>query len=136
MIAFRFILILLFCFSRAQSSESSLVPKSATFYVLDRITGKVEHLTIPIGKKVQVGPLLISAAYSYMVDRPGTPAYSTFVQVWDTRDSPPKLIHSSWMRVGCQDLGHPFEHPNFSIWLKSCDIKGLPEETHPRPESK
>ena len=114
-----YVLLLVSC----QAAKDVYVPKSATFYVLDRVTGKTETVMVPVGQKVQVGGIIISVQYCYVADRPVGRAYSAFLQVWDRKVTPPQLIHSAWIRVGCKNLGPPFEHPNYSIWLKECDVE-------------
>lgn len=92
----------------------------AVFAALDKVTGRISPLEIPIGESVQFGALTVTPRVCY--SRPPTepPLTSAFVEVDETKLTGEKLrIFTGWMFAQSPGL-HAVEHPVFDVWLTNC----------------
>lgn len=92
----------------------------AVFAALDKVTGRISHLEIPIGKTVQFGALKVTPRVCD--SRPPTepPNTASFVEVDEVKLSGgEQRIFTGWMFAESPGL-HAVEHPVFDVWLTSC----------------
>jgi hypothetical protein len=92
----------------------------AVFAALDKVTGRISHLEIPINQTVQFGPLKVTPRVCD--SRPPTepPHTSAFVEVDEIKlNGEVQRIFTGWMFGESPGL-HAVEHPVFDVWLTSC----------------
>jgi len=99
----------------------------AVFAALDKVTGRISHLEIPIGKTVQFGALKVTPRVCD--SRPPTepPDTASFVEVDEVKLSGgEQRIFTGWMFAESPGL-HAVEHPVFDVWLTSCKTPEAPK---------
>ncbi len=92
----------------------------AVFAALDKVTGRISHLEIPIGKTVQFGALKVTPRVCD--SRPPTepPDTASFVEVDEVKlNGEEQRIFTGWMFAESPGL-HAVEHPVYDVWLTSC----------------
>ena len=98
----------------------------AVFAALDKVTGRISHLEIPINKTVEFGALKVTPR---MCDtRPPTeaPDTSAFVEVDEVKlTGEIERIFTGWMFAESPGL-HAVEHPVFDVWLTNCKTNVAP----------
>jgi hypothetical protein len=92
----------------------------AVFAALDKVTGRISPLEIPIGESVQFGALTVTPRVCYTRPPTEPPLTSAFVEVDETQLTGEKLrIFTGWMFAQSPGL-HAVEHPVFDVWLTNC----------------
>ena len=92
----------------------------AVFAALDKVTGRISHLEIPINQTVEFGALKVTPRVCN--SRPPTEAPKTtgFVEVDEVKlTGEVQRIFTGWMFAESPGL-HAVEHPVFDVWLTSC----------------
>lgn len=92
----------------------------AVFAALDKVTGRISHLEIPIDQTVEFGALKVTPRVCNT--RPPTEAPKTtgFVEVDEVKlTGEVQRIFTGWMFAESPGL-HAVEHPVFDVWLTSC----------------
>jgi hypothetical protein len=103
----------------------------AVFAALDKVTGRISHLEVPIDQTVEFGALKVTPRVCD--SRPPTeqPHTASFVEVDEIKlTGEEQRIFTGWMFAESPGL-HAVEHPVFDVWLTSCKT---PEGAKP-PES-
>jgi len=92
----------------------------AIFAALDKVTGRISHLEIPINQTVEFGALKVTPRVCN--SRPPTEAPKTtgFVEVDEVKlTGEVQRIFTGWMFAESPGL-HAVEHPVFDVWLTNC----------------
>ena len=92
----------------------------AVFAALDKVTGRISHLEIPINQTVEFGALKVTPRVCN--SRPPTEAPKTtgFVEVDEVKlTGEVQRIFTGWMFAESPGL-HAVEHPVFDVWLTNC----------------
>jgi hypothetical protein len=92
----------------------------AVFAALDKVTGRISHLEIPLNQTVEFGALKVTPRVCD--SRPPTEAPNTtsFVEVDEVRlTGEVQRIFTGWMFAESPGL-HAVEHPVFDVWLTNC----------------
>jgi hypothetical protein len=92
----------------------------AVFAALDKVTGRISHLEIPINQTVEFGALKVTPRVCD--SRPPTepPHTSSFVEVDEVKlTGEVQRIFTGWMFAESPGL-HAVEHPVFDVWLTNC----------------
>ncbi len=118
---FRFLLICLaFCFSCGKANAQKYENEIAVFAALDKVTGRISALEIPMNDTVAFGALQITPRVCYMRAPTEPPLTSSFVEVDEILlNNEAKRIFSGWMFAQSPGL-YAVEHPTFDVWLTSC----------------
>lgn len=98
----------------------------AVFAALDKVTGRISHLEIPINKTVEFGALKVTPRVCD--SRPPTEAPDTtaFVEVDEVKlTGEVQRIFTGWMFAESPGL-HAVEHPVFDVWLTNCKTNVAP----------
>lgn len=106
----------------------------AVFAALDKVTGRISHLEIPINQTVQFGALKVTPRVCD--SRPPTepPHTAAFVEVDEIKlNGEVQRIFTGWMFGESPGL-HAVEHPVFDVWLTSCKTSA-PETPPPSNEN-
>lgn len=92
----------------------------AVFAALDKVTGRISHLEIPLNQTVEFGALKVTPRVCD--SRPPTEAPNTtsFVEVDEVKlTGEVQRIFTGWMFAESPGL-HAVEHPVFDVWLTNC----------------
>jgi hypothetical protein len=92
----------------------------AVFAALDKMTGRISHLEIPMDETIEFGALKVTPRVCN--SRPPTepPNTTSFVEVDEvTLDGEVLRIFTGWMFAESPGL-HAVEHPVFDVWLTNC----------------
>ncbi len=92
----------------------------AVFAALDKVTGRVSPLEVPIGQTAEFGALKVTPRVCYTRPPTEPPLTSAFLEVDETVvDGGEKRLFTGWMFAQSPGL-HAVEHPTFDVWLTSC----------------
>lgn len=92
----------------------------AVFAALDKVTGRISHLEIPINQTVEFGALKVTPRVCDTAPPTEPPHTAAFVEVDETKLSGEvERIFTGWMFAESPGL-HAVEHPVFDVWLTSC----------------
>jgi len=111
----------------------------AVFAALDKVTGRISHLEIPINKTVEFGALKVTPRVCDTRPPTETPHTSSFVEVDEVKlTGEVQRIFTGWMFAESPGL-HAVEHPVFDVWLTNCKTVSAPapsesSENTPAPE--
>jgi len=106
----------------------------AVFAALDKVTGRISHLEIPINQTVQFGALKVTPRVCDSRPPTETPHTSAFVEVDEIKlNGEVQRIFTGWMFGESPGL-HAVEHPVFDVWLTSCKTS-TPETPPPSNEN-
>src|SRR5499427_7668407 len=125
---------LLFVISLAMALESSaelayadtIKNPIAVFAALDKVTGRISHLEIPINKTVEFGALKVTPRVCDTRPPTEPPHTASFVEVDEVKlTGEVQRIFTGWMFAESPGL-HAVEHPVFDVWLTSCKTPSAP----------
>lgn len=98
----------------------------AIFAALDKVTGRISHLEIPINQTVEFGALKVTPRVCDTSPPTETPHTASFVEVDETKlTGEVERIFTGWMFAESPGL-HAVEHPVFDVWLTSCKTPSAP----------
>ncbi|MFW2392464.1 MAG: DUF2155 domain-containing protein [Alphaproteobacteria bacterium] len=113
-------------------AQAEMVKNSiAVFAALDKVTGRISHLEIPMDQTVEFGALKVTPRACDTRPPTEAPHTATFVEVDEVTLAGEQLrIFTGWMFAESPGL-HAVEHPVFDVWLTSCKmpIGGAPSES-------
>ena len=98
----------------------------AVFAALDKVTGRISHLEVPINNTVEFGALKVTPRVCD--SRPPTeqPRTASFVEVDEEKlTGEVQRIFTGWMFAESPGL-HAVEHPVFDVWLTNCKTNAPP----------
>jgi len=102
--------------AHAQKIENPI----AVFAALDKVTGRISPLDVPIGETVQFGALTVTPRACNTRPPTEPPLTSAFVEVDEIKLSGDRQrIFTGWMFAQSPGL-HAVEHPVFDVWLTNC----------------
>ncbi|HLC07725.1 MAG TPA: DUF2155 domain-containing protein [Methyloceanibacter sp.] len=102
----------------------------AVFAALDKVTGRISHLEIPIGQTVEFGALKVTPRVCNTRPPTEAPHTSSFVEVDEVKlNGEIQRIFTGWMFAESPGL-NAVEHPVFDVWLTSCKTP-VPETPAP-----
>src|SRR6185436_4867485 len=117
---------LLFAISSAAALDSSIVHADtvknpiAVFAALDKVTGRISHLEIPMNKTVEFGALKVTPRVCDTRPPTEAPHTASFVEVDEIKlTGEVERIFTGWMFADSPGL-HAVEHPVFDVWLTNC----------------
>lgn len=98
----------------------------AVFAALDKVTGRISHLEIPINKTVEFGALKVTPRVCDTRPPTEAPHTSSFVEVDEVKlTGEVQRIFTGWMFAESPGL-HAVEHPVFDVWLTNCKTNVAP----------
>jgi len=83
---------------------------------LDKVTGRVYDLRIPVGKPVRFGTLEIIAHHCDQTLEAEIPETSVFLEIKETKDGVSTTLFSSWMFASSPGVS-ALEHPTYDVWV-------------------
>ena len=112
--------ILISKFGVGQAWADKIENPIAVFAALDKVTGRISHLEIPIGKTVEFGALKVTPRVCNTRPPTEAPHTSSFVEVDEVKlNGEIQRIFTGWMFAESPGL-NAVEHPVFDVWLTSC----------------
>lgn len=107
----------------------------AVFAALDKVTGRISPLEIPIGVSVEFGALTVTPRVCNTRPPTEPPLTSAFVEIDETKLTGEKLrIFTGWMFAQSPGL-HAVEHPVFDVWLTNCKTEDGEQPAGNLPQS-
>jgi hypothetical protein len=112
----------------------------AVFAALDKVTGRISHLEIPIDQTVEFGALKVTPRVCDTTPPTEAPHTASFVEVDEVNlKGEVQRIFTGWMFAESPGL-HAVEHPVFDVWLTSCKTPNAStaagsNENAPAPEA-
>jgi hypothetical protein len=102
----------------------------AVFAALDKVTGRIQHLEIPIDQTVEFGALRVTPRICNSRPLTEKPDTASFVEVDEVKlTGEQQRIFTGWMFAESPGL-HAVEHPVFDVWLTKCKGPiGVPAES-------
>src|SRR5262245_41472566 len=102
--------------ARAETIQNQI----AIFAALDKVTGRISHLEIPINQTVQFGALKVTPRVCDTRPPTEPPHTASFVEVDEIKlTGEGERIFTGWMFADSPGL-HAVEHPVFDVWLTNC----------------
>ncbi len=99
------------------SAEEVASGKVAELRALDRISGALTDLFVPVGEGVELGPLAVSVVECrYPVANPAGDAYA-YLLIDDVKAK--TKLFEGWMVASAPGL-NPFDHMRYDIWVLRC----------------
>jgi hypothetical protein len=108
------------CAPAPASADTKIKNKVAVFAALDKVTGRISHLEIPINKTVEFGALKVTPRVCDTRPPTQQPNTASFVEVDEVKlTGEEQRLFTGWMFAESPGL-HAVEHPVFDVWLTSC----------------
>ncbi|MGB0683536.1 MAG: DUF2155 domain-containing protein [Magnetovibrionaceae bacterium] len=100
----------------------------AVLQALDKVTGRVSTLKVPVGDVARFGNLEIIARTCDKRPPVEPPESAAFLDIWGPKDSlPDASLFRGWMFASSPAL-NPLEHPVYDVWVLDCEVPILPAE--------
>ena len=107
----------------------------AVFAALDKITGDITTLEVPIDSTAKFGTFRITPRTCHTRPPTEEPRTMAFVEIEEfTYDRKHRRVFTGWMNAESPDL-HAVEHPLFDVWLTGCREPLNPPENPAMPVS-
>jgi hypothetical protein len=104
------------------ASAEAIKNPIAVFAALDKVTGRISHLEIPMNKTVAFGALKVTPRVCDTRPPTEAPNTASFVEVDEVKlTGEVQRIFTGWMFAESPGL-HAVEHPVFDVWLTSCKM--------------
>jgi hypothetical protein len=104
----------------AEARAEIIKNQIAVFAALDKVTGRISHLEIPIDQTVQFGALKVTPRVCDTRPPTEAPHTASFVEVDEIKlTGEVERIFTGWMFADSPGL-HAVEHPVFDVWLTNC----------------
>ena len=118
------------------ASATELPMKEAVLRGLDKITGRIQTFSVPVGEVGQFGKTFVSVEACYTRPPEESPENSAFLRVFErTLKGDDVDLFKGWMFSSNPALSS-MEHPVYDIWVIECRDDAPPassEETQPSP---
>ena len=102
-----------------QASAAEIATNTAQMQAMDKITGKVSLIEVPVNGAVKFGSFSILVRSCKTRSPEETPENFAFVDVVDDYNDKPVNIFRGWMMSSSPAL-NAVEHPIYDVWLLKC----------------
>jgi hypothetical protein len=110
----------------ASAADTKIKNPIAVFAALDKVTGRISHLEIPINKTVEFGALKVTPRVCDTRPPTEAPNTASFVEVDEVKlTGEEQRLFTGWMFAESPGL-HAVEHPVFDVWLTNCKTNAPP----------
>ena len=110
----------LICWTIAAANAEGIDKNTAKMQAMDKITGRVSVINVPVGGMVQFGSLSIVVRACKTRPMEETPDNFAFADIADkTLKGEDVNIFRGWM-ISSSPATHAVEHPIYDVWLLSC----------------
>jgi len=134
-----FVLAACFAASVAHAVVPTVEKPITVLRALDKITGRVEELEVPIGSPYKFGTLAITVRACRVTLPEETPEAAAFLEIGEFKSSASATqIFRGWMFASSPALS-AMEHPVYDIWVTGCKgndqpaAPAMPPATPPAP---
>ena len=112
-----------------QAAATEIDKNTAKMQAMDKITGRVSVINVPINGEIKFGSLSIVARACKTRPAEETPDNFAFVDITDvTQEGDVVNIFKGWM-ISSSPATHAVEHPIYDVWLLQCvDTEINPKE--------
>ena len=119
-------LALVACLHPGAASAEIVKNPIAVFAALDKVTGRISHLEVPIDNTVEFGALKVTPRVCDTRPPTEQPRTASFVEVDEVKlTGEVQRIFTGWMFAESPGL-HAVEHPVFDVWLTNCKTNAPP----------
>ena len=112
------------------SALADIAADEVVLRTMDKITGRVQKITVGIGEQTKVGSLTVHVEKCLRKPPEETPENAAFLTIMD-EDAPQKPVFHGWMFSSNPALS-AMEHPVYDIWVVECGAaikeKSVPEQ--------
>ena len=106
---------------QAQAIVPTVEQPVAVLRALDKITARVQEITVPINQPLAFGTLTITVRACRETPPEETPESTAFIEVRENKsDADDQPVFQGWMFASSPALS-PFEHPVYDLWLTGCN---------------
>ena len=109
-----FLSVVLFSFM----AQADILTDTITLRTMDKITGRVQKITVGVGEPTKVGSLTVLVDKCLKKPPEETPENAAFLTIMD-EDASEKPVFQGWMFSSNPALS-AMEHPVFDIWVVEC----------------
>ena len=95
-----------------------IVTDTATLRTMDKITGRVQKITLGVGEQTKIGTLTVFVEKCLKKPPEETPENAAFLTIMD-EDLSEKPVFHGWMFSSNPALS-AMEHPVYDIWVIEC----------------
>jgi hypothetical protein len=114
------------CLHPGAASAEIIKNPIAVFAALDKVTGRISHLEVPIDNTVEFGALKVTPRVCDTRPPTEQPRTASFVEVDEVKlTGEVQRIFTGWMFAESPGL-HAVEHPVFDVWLTNCKTNAPP----------
>ena len=107
--------------SGAQDAGQPRAASAAVLGALDKITGRVSELAVPVGDRAQFFRLQIDVASCQERIAAQRPEEAVFLTITETPlEGEPQRVFSGWMFATSPSIS-AMDHPVYDVWLVRCD---------------
>ena len=99
-------------------AKADIATDTVTLRTMDKITGRVQKISVGIGESKKVGSLSVLVEKCLKKPPEETTENSAFLTIMD-EDSPEKPVFRGWMFSSNPALS-AMEHPVYDIWVVEC----------------
>ena len=104
----------------AAAADTKIKNKVAVFAALDKVTGRISHLEIPIDKTVEFGALKVTPRVCDTRPPTEQPNTASFVEVDEVKlTGEEQRLFTGWMFAASPGI-NAVEHPIYDVWLTEC----------------
>ena len=107
------------------SVQADIATDTATLRTMDKITGRVQKISVAIGEQKKVGSLTLLVEKCLKKPPEETPENAAFLTIMD-EDAPEKPVFHGWMFSSNPALS-AMEHPVYDIWVVECGTAAKPD---------
>ncbi len=108
------------CLAPAPALAGPVKNRVAVFAALDKITGDITTLEVPLNETAKFGTFRIVPRTCHTRPPTEKPKTMAFVEIEEfTYDKKHRRVFSGWMNAESPGL-HAVEHPLFDVWLTGC----------------
>lgn len=123
--------------SAATTPAQAIVPSVeypvAVLRALDKITARVEELSVPIGRPINFGTLSISVRTCRATPPEDTPESAAYIEVVEIHPGANDTsVFRGWMFASSPSLS-AMEHPIYDLWVTGCKGTPLPSTMPEEP---
>jgi hypothetical protein len=127
--------------AQEQEKPSALPPGTmldqpvAVLQALDKVTARIQRLTVHVGQTGKFGTLSILVDACRKAPPEDPPESAAFLKVTDGKSDPPPTVFSGWMFASSPALS-AMDHPVYDISVVDCtsDTMAAPSSATPAPE--
>lgn len=99
-------------------AQADITTDVVTLRTMDKITGRVQKISVNIGEQKKVGSLTVFVEKCLKKPPEETPENAAFLTIMD-EDVPEKPVFHGWMFSSNPALS-AMEHPVYDIWVVEC----------------